>query len=381
LSDHYVPFNRTHATGAELRYIEEAVANAEIAAGGPFAARCREWLEDRCGCARAILTHTGTHALELAALLAAVGEGDEVVMPSFTFPSTANAFVLRGAVPVFVDIREDTLNLDEAQVADALSPRTRAIVPVHYGGVGTEMDAILDVARLNDLIVVEDASHALPATYRGRELGSMGQVGVLSFHETKNVSCGEGGALLVNDDGLVGRAEVLQDKGTNRAQFLRGEVDRYSWKELGSSFAASDIAAAYLWAQLQEIERITAERMSTWDAYHRAFERLEREGAVRRPLVPEPCTHNAHLYYLLVQGPPGRDALIDRLEERGVNAVFHYVPLHSAPAGRRYGRAHGELEVTDRVSASLVRLPLWAGMGERDVEQVVDAVHAAFSNP
>ena len=377
----YVPFNRPYATGAELGYIEEAVRSGETAAGGPFAGRCRQWLEGRYACPRAVLTHTGTDALEMAALLAGVGEGDEVIMPSFTFPSTANAFVLRGASPVFVDIREDTLNVDEAQVAEAIGPRTRAIVPVHYAGVAAEMDAISEEARRHGLTVVEDASHALPSTYRGRELGSMGQLGVLSFHETKNVSCGEGGALLVNDESLVEHAEVLQDKGTNRRAFLQGRVDKYSWTELGSSFAASDIAAAYLWAQLEDIESITAQRMRTWDAYHGAFERAEREGRVRRPVVPPHCAHNAHLYYLLVQGPPGRDALLARLEELGVNAVFHYVPLHSAPAGRRYGRAHGELEVTDRVSSSLVRLPMWAGMGPGEVEQVVDAVYAALSSP
>ena len=381
MSDPVVPFNRPFATGAELRNIQEAVRNGATAAGGPFARRCREWLEGHHGCPWSALTHSGTDALEMAAMLSGVGEGDEVIMPSFTFPSTANAFVLRGAVPVFVDVREDTLNLDERLLEAALTAQTRVIVPVHYAGIACEMDAITGLAQAHDLFVIEDAAHALPASYNGRELGSIGSLGALSFHETKNVSCGEGGALLVNDAGLIAQAEVLQNKGTNRAGFERGEVDRYEWTGPGSSFTASDIAAAYLWAQLEAIDSITEQRMEVWRAYHEALEPAEREGKVRRPVVPPGCEHNGHLYYLLVTGPPGRDTLIERLDRRGVNAVFHFQPLHLAPAGKRYGRSSGSLEVTERVAGQVIRLPMWTGMGEREVQHVVSAVNDALSNP
>jgi dTDP-4-amino-4,6-dideoxygalactose transaminase len=374
VSDEPIPFNRPYATGSEVRYVQQAIDNAETAGGGPFGRRCQDWLQRELGVPLALLTHSGTGALELAALVAGIGPGDEVVMPSFTFPSTANAFVLRGATPVFVDVREDTLNLDERLLADAVTPRTRAVVPVHYAGVAAEMDAVLAVARAHDLVVVEDAAHCLPSTYRGRPLGTLGSLGALSFHETKNVACGEGGALLVRDPAWVERAEVLFEKGTDRRRFERGEVQRYRWTDVGSSFAASDLNAAYLWAQLEQVERITRERLALWSAYHEAFAEAEARGELRRPVVPEGCVHNAHLYALRVGSEAGRDALLDHLAARGVHAVFHYVPLHSSPAGRRLGRAHGELAVTDRASATLLRLPLWVGMGPREVERVVDAV-------
>jgi dTDP-4-amino-4,6-dideoxygalactose transaminase len=325
-----------------------------------------------------MLTHSGTGALELAALLADVGPGDEVIMPSFTYITTASAFVLRGAVPVFVDVREDTLRIDADLVAGAITPRTRVVVPVHYAGAAVDMDPLLELAREEGLMVIEDAAHTLPSDYRGRALGSLGELGSLSFHETKNLTCGEGGALLVNDERLVDRARLLFDKGTDRDRFLRGEVDRYSWRDVGSSFAASDISAAFLWAQLEAVDEITASRRAVWDAYHEAFAGLEDAGYVRRPVVGTDGAHNAHLYGLQVTGPPGRDGVIDALAARGVQAVFHYVPLHTSAAGRRYGRAAADLDVSERVSARLLRLPLWAHMPTAAVQRVIRAVHEAL---
>jgi dTDP-4-amino-4,6-dideoxygalactose transaminase len=373
-----VPFNRPYATGRELGYIQQAIEASETAAGGPFARRCEEWLARHHGSAAALLTHSGTAALELAALLSGVGPGDEVIMPSFTFTSTANAFVLRGAVPVFVDVREDTLRIDADLVAGAITPRTKAIVPVHYAGAAVDMDPLLELAGDHGLMVIEDAAHALPSDYRGRPLGSLGALGALSFHETKNLTCGEGGALLVNDERLVARARVLIDKGTDRARFLSGEVDRYSWRDMGSSFAASDLSAAFLWAQLEAMDEITASRRAVWDAYHDAFIALEEAGRVRRPVVRTDAEHNSHLYGLQVMGPPGRDGVIDALAAHGVQAVFHYVPLHLSEAGRRFGRAHGDLAASERISARLLRLPLWAQMPAPLVQHVIRAVHDAL---
>jgi dTDP-4-amino-4,6-dideoxygalactose transaminase len=361
--------------GRELGYIEEAVSRGHLSGNGPFAARCSSWLEQRLAVSRTLLTHSCSGALEMAAILAGIEPGDEVIMPSFTFVTTANSFVLRGAVPVFVDIRPDTLNIDERLIEGAITERTRAIVPVHYAGVACEMDTIAKIARRHDLLVVEDAAHGLLSSYRGRPLGSIGDMATFSFHETKNVICGEGGALIIRDSGLVERAEIVHEKGTNRRQFFRGQIDKYTWVDIGSSYLPSEIAAAFLYAQLEEADAITAHRLQLWNLYYEAFGDLEERGLVRRPVVPDGCVHNAHLFYLLVPGQGGRDRLIEALEEREINAVFHYVPLHSSPAGLRYGRAHGELPVTDRESASLIRLPLWMGMADNDVERVVDAVH------
>jgi dTDP-4-amino-4,6-dideoxygalactose transaminase len=310
----------------------------------------------------------------MAALLAEISPGDEVIMPSFTFVTTASSVVLRGGVPVFVDIRPDTLNLDEALIGDAITSRTKAIVPVHYAGVGCEMDSIADIAGRHGLLVIEDAAQGLLATYRGGALGSMGDLGAVSFHETKNVTCGEGGALLVNNPRFVGRAEQLRDKGTNRKRFYRGEVDKYTWVDLGSSYGLGELNAAFLWGQLQARQAITRRRLEIWWRYHEAFLPLEREGFVRRPVVPDDRRHNAHLYYLLAADLASRDQILGGLDERGVNAVFHYVPLHSSPAGRRYARRQGDLAVTDDVSERLIRLPLWAGLTERQVGHVIDSV-------
>jgi dTDP-4-amino-4,6-dideoxygalactose transaminase len=370
----YIPFNRPYATGEEFAAIREAIANGHLSGNGPFTRRCCAWLERQTGCAKALLTHSGTGALELAALLADVGPGDEVIVPSFTFVSTANAFVLRGAVPVFVDIRADTLNLDETLIEDAITPRTKAIVPVHYSGVGCEMDAVMEVAARHGALVIEDASHSLTATYKGQPLGTIGELGILSFHETKNVHCGEGGALLIRDPAWAARAEIVHEKGTDRSRFIRGEVDKYTWVDVGSSYPPSEVNAAYLWVQLEASEWISRARMEIWERYHEALGPLEARGVLRRPAVPAERRHAGHIYYVLVEDLHARNALLQGLERRGVNAVFHYVPLHASPAGSKYGRVHGDMRVTQSASERLVRLPLWVGMTETHVERVVEAV-------
>lgn len=311
--------------------------------------------------------------------LADLQPGDEVIVPSYTFVSTASAIALRGAVPVFVDVREDTLNLDESLVDAAITPRTRAIVPVHYAGVGCDMAAIGAIAAEHDLVVIEDAAQGVMSTVDGRALGTLGQLGCLSFHETKNVICGEGGALLINDPRLVERAEVLYEKGTNRSQFFRGQVDKYTWVDLGSSYLLSDLNAAFLWPQLERAEEITARRLAVWDRYHAALQPLEQRGRLRRPIVPDGCRHNAHMYYVLVGDLDERTRLIARLAERGVQAVFHYVPLHLSPAGRRHGRPAGPLPHTEQLSDRLVRLPLWTGMDNAHVDRVIAAVEEALA--
>lgn len=373
----YIPFNRPHVTGREIGYINEAIAHGHLSGNGPFARKCQEWLERREGGRRALLTNSCTAALELAALLADIRPGDEVIMPSFTFVSTANAFVLRGATPVFVDVRPDTLNLDETKVAAAITSRTRAVVPVHYAGVSCEMDAMSAIADEHGVLLIADAAHCIMATYRDRPVGSYGHLAAVSFHETKNVLSGEGGALLINDPRFVERAEVIHDKGTDRRRFLRGEVDKYTWVDVGSSYAPSEIVAAFLWAQLGEAELVTERRRWIWSRYHDGLASLELEGRLRRPSSPGHCQHNAHMYYLLMGSREQRDQLIATLAGVDINAVFHYVPLHASRAGRRYGRAHGELVVTESVSERLLRLPLWPDMREQDVDRVVDAVHSA----
>jgi dTDP-4-amino-4,6-dideoxygalactose transaminase len=369
-----IVFNRVHVTGGEFGYMHEAIGNAHLASSGPFSKRCAEWLVERTGSRLVLLTHSCTAALEMAFTLGEIGPGDEVIMPSFTFVTTANSVVGRGGVPVFVDIRPDTLCLDERLIEAAITPRTKAIVPVHYAGVGCEMGVIGELAEKHDLLVVEDAAQGIGATASGRALGGIGHLGALSFHETKNVSCGEGGALLINDERLRDRAEVVHEKGTDRTRFYRGQVDKYTWVDVGSSYALSELAAAYLWAQLQSERKITRTRLDIWDRYHEGFADLEREGHLRRPVVPAGCEHNAHMYYLLLDDLETRTAFIRDLGARGVHAVFHYVPLHTSVAGQRFGRSHGQLDVTTDVSERLVRLPLWADMSESQVERVIEAV-------
>lgn len=372
-----IPFNWPHMTGKELYYIADAHFNGCLAGDGPYTKRCHRWLEERTGCSKALLTHSCTAALEMAALLLDIRPGDEIIMPSYTFVSTANAFVLRGGVPVFVDIREDTLNLDERLIEAAITPRTRAIVPVHYGGVACEMDTIMDIARRHGLKTVEDAAQGVMARYKGRALGSIGDLGAYSFHETKNVISGEGGALLVNDPGMALRAEIIREKGTDRSRFFRGEVDKYTWQEVGSSFLPGELIAAFLWAQLEEADRITRARLASWGYYHDRLEPLEAKGILRRPIVPADCEHNAHMYYVLLASEIDRQAVLDEFKRQDIWSVFHYVPLHSSPAGRRYGRAHGELAVTDGQSERLVRLPLWVGISEEEQDRVVGVLAAS----
>ncbi|MGI9021600.1 MAG: dTDP-4-amino-4,6-dideoxygalactose transaminase [Solirubrobacterales bacterium] len=371
-----IPFNYPYSTGRELEHIRTAMEGGHLSGRGPFDRRCCEWLERSTGAPRALLTSSCTSALEMATILAGIGPGDEVIMPSFTFVSTANAVVLRGAVPVFVDVRPDTLNLDEELVEAAITDRTRAIVAVHYAGVGCELDPLEEIAERAGLTLIEDAAQGLMASYRGRALGGVGRLGCVSFHETKNVHCGEGGALLVNDPELVERAEIVQEKGTNRGQFFRGEVGRYTWVDAGSSFLTSEVNAAFLWAQLEHAGEITKRRLEIWDDYHRRFAELEKAGLARRPVVPAHCEHNAHMYYLLLGGRDDRDRLIAGLSQRGIHAVFHYVPLHDSPAGLRFGRAGGSLEVTEEASARLVRLPLWPAMSADQIDRVASETAA-----
>jgi dTDP-4-amino-4,6-dideoxygalactose transaminase len=373
----HIPFNRPYKVGNELEYVAQAHAEGQLAGDGPFTRRCQAWLEQRTGACKALLTHSCTAALEMAAILAEIGPGDEVIMPSYTFVSTANAFVLRGATPVFVDIRQDTLNLDECQVEAAITPQTRAIVPVHYAGVACAMDTILDIATRHELMVIEDAAQAICSTYERRPLGGFGQLAALSFHETKNVVAGEGGALLINDPRLIARAEIVREKGTNRSQFFRGQVDKYTWVDVGSSFLPGEIVAAFLWAQLEEAGAITKRRLDLWRCYHDGFAPLEREGRLRRPIVPEACGFNAHMYYLLLRELDERTRFIDHMKQLGIQCVFHYVPLHSSPTGQRVGRVSGALPLTDDIADRLVRLPLWPGL-EGHIDLVIDAARRFF---
>lgn len=368
-----IPFNKPYMTGKELWYISQAHGNSHLAGDGAFTRQCSQWLEQRIGCRKALLTHSCTAALEMAAILADLGPGDEVIMPSYTFVSTANAFVLRGAVPVFVDIRADTLNIDETKIEAAITSRTRAIVPVHYAGVGCEMDVIMDIARRHNLIVIEDAAQGIMSSYKGRVLGSIGHLACLSFHETKNIISGEGGALLINDPELSQRAEIIREKGTNRSQFFRGQVDKYTWCDIGSSYLPGELIAAFLWAQMEEADMITAARLALWDQYHESFASMEQHGLVRRPIVSPHCMHNAHMYYLLLPELQMRNEFIAAMKQKDIGAVFHYVPLHSSPAGQRFGRANGQLETTVSVADRLVRLPLWVGLGE-GLDEVIAAV-------
>jgi dTDP-4-amino-4,6-dideoxygalactose transaminase len=373
-----VPFNRLFTTGREIDNIREAIAHSHLSGDGPFARYCHKVLEQRLGPARAFLTHSCTGALEMAALLADVQPGDEIIMPSFTFVSTANAFVLRGGVPVFVDIEPDTLTIDVDQIERAITPRTRAIVPVHYAGVGCRMDEISAIAAARSLLVIEDAAQGISSTYRGRPLGSIGHLAALSFHETKNVIAGEGGALLVNDARFIERAEILREKGTDRARFFRGQVDKYTWQDIGSSFLPSELMAAFLAAQLDATDEILAKRMRVWNRYHAALEELERQGHIRRPIVPDYATINGHMYYVLVRDLEERTRVLAELDAAGVNAVFHYVPLHSSPAGRRFGRSVGDLATTTSMSERLIRLPIWPDMPDESIDYVVAELDRAI---
>lgn len=371
----HITFNKPFITGNEYSYIQQAINKGHLSGDGEFTKKCNSWLEENIGCKKVLLTHSCTAALEMAAILADIQPGDEIIMPSYTFVSTANAFVLRGGVPVFVDIRPDTLNIDETKIEAAITNKTKAIVPVHYAGVGCEMDRIMEIANRYNLLVIEDAAQGIMSYYKGRPLGSIGHMAALSFHETKNILSGEGGALLVNDERFIERAEIIREKGTNRSEFFRGQVDKYTWVDIGSSYLPSELIAAFLWAQMEEAENINKRRLSIWDKYHELFAELEKKGLVRRPIIPAHCVHNAHMYYLLLPGLEERTLLIAHLKEKGITTVFHYIPLDDAPAGMKYGRKNGELPVTHELSDRLVRLPFWIGV-ENDLSYIVQEITA-----
>lgn len=368
-----ITFNKAPFTGVEFNYIQQAVDDLKICGDGTFTHRCSAWLEERFGTRRALLTTSGTSALELAAALCHLEPGDEVILPSFTFSSTATAFVGQRARLVFVDVRPDTMNLDERLVEAAITPKTRVIVPVHYAGVSCEMDPILELARTHGLHVVEDAAQGVMSTYKGRPLGTLGDFGCYSFHETKNYSMGEGGALLIRDEDPIEQAEIYREKGTDRSRFFRGQVDKYTWVDWGSSFLPSDILAAYLWAQLERADQINQDRLATWQAYRNAFEPLAASERIELQRIPAHCTHNAHMFYLKCRDLADRTSFIAHMRDRGVQCVFHYIPLHSAAAGRRFGRFFGEDRYTTAESERLVRLPLYYGMSEDDRTQVIEA--------
>ncbi|MFT8887968.1 MAG: dTDP-4-amino-4,6-dideoxygalactose transaminase [Ethanoligenens sp.] len=375
-----ISFNVPPFVGKELDYIAEAVkSNRKISGDGPFTRKCSTWMEECFGVQRALLVTSGTHALEMTALLCDIRPGDEVIMPSYTFVSTANAFLMRGAVPVFVDIRPDTLNIDERLIEDAITEKTRAIVVVHYAGVACEMDTICAIAARHNLLVIEDAAHGFLARYKGRFLGTIGQFGAFSFHETKNYSMGEGGALLLNDRQQAARAEIIREKGTDRSRFFRGEVDKYTWVDIGSSYLPSDLNAAYLYAQLEQAQLIFQDRMRAWTFYRAALGDLAESGRIELPEVPPECSHNAHMFYLKCSDVEERTRLLAFLRENGIEAVFHYIPLHSSTAGRKYGRFHGDDRYTTKESERICRLPLYYGISAADQVAVVDAVHSFFA--
>lgn len=372
-----IPFNKPFIIGRELSLIADAVAQGHLSGDGTYTKLCHHWFEEKLGCHKALLTHSCTAALEMAAILCDIQPGDEVIMPSYTFVSTANAFVLRGGVPVFVDIRPDTLNIDEKLIEAAITSRTKAIVPVHYAGVPCEMDVIMDIARRHKLLVVEDAAQALLSSYKGKALGSIGHFGCLSFHETKNIISGEGGALLVNDAHFAERAEIIREKGTNRSQFFRGEVDKYTWVDIGSSYLPSEIVSAFLYAQLEHADEIIARRRSICTSYTTRLANLQRAGHLRLPVFDEDS--NGHMFYILVDSLITRGKLIAHLKSRDILPVFHYVPLHSAPAGKRLGRVGSTMQQTDELSERLLRLPLYYEMTETDIERVCATIHEFFS--
>lgn len=373
-----IQFNIPPYLGTEDDAIKTAITNRKICGDGEFTKKCNAKLEEITGTKKALITTSGTSALEMASLLARVEPGDEVIMPSYTFVSTANAFVLRGAKIVFVDIRPDTMNIDENLIEDAITEKTKAIVPVHYGGVSCEMDTIMDIARRHNLVVVEDAAQGVMSYYKGRALGSIGDFGCYSFHETKNYSMGEGGAVLVNDEANVERAEIIREKGTNRSRFVRGQVDKYTWVDIGSSYLQSELNCAYLYAQIEDPNIINDDRLDSWNKYYDALKPLADKGCIDLPVVPEGCVHNAHMFYIKAKDLEERTELISHLKENGVAAVFHYIPLHSAPAGLAFGRFHGEDKYTTKESERLLRLPMYYGLTDEDIEKVVKSVYSFY---
>jgi len=373
----YIPFVKIYLTGNEKQNISQT---SSLSGDGFFTRQCHAWLEQNLRCNKALLTPSCTAALEMAALLMNLNSGDEIIMPSYTFPSTANAFALRGAIPVFVDIRPDTLNLNETLIESAITAKTRAIVLVHYAGVACEMDTIIKIAKKYELYVIEDGAQAILAKYKGRYLGTLGDLGTYSFHETKNITCGEGGALLINNPHFIDRAEIIREKGTNRSSFYRGEIDKYTWQHLGSSYLPSELNSAFLFAQLEAAEYITERRLNYWNIYHEGFADMEDSGLIRRPIIPAECEHNAHIYYLLVTDVDKRDKVLAHLKQKGIMAVFHYIPLHQSPAGKLFARAHGELINTESISKRILRLPLFVDMNENMLQFIVETTKEALLN-
>ena len=372
-----IHFNKPPRTGNEDKYVLEAMNSLKISGDGAFGKRTQQWFEERYKCPKTLLTPSCTHALEMAALLLEIKEGDEVIMPSYTFVSTADAFALRGAKIVFVDVKPETMNIDERLIEAAITPKTKAIVPVHYAGVGCEMDVIMEIANRHNLFVVEDAAQGFEATYKGKPLGTIGHLGAFSFHETKNVtSGGEGGLLLINDERFAHRAEIIREKGTNRSQFFRGMVDKYGWMDIGSSYLPSELQAAYLWGNLEKVDAIQGHRLHAWKSYHEALQPLAKKGLIELATIPEGCSHNAHMFYLKVKDLETRTALLEKFKEASIGAVFHYLPLHSAPAGLKYGRLYGTDTYTTVESDRLLRLPMYYGITKEEIEQVCKILFA-----
>lgn len=378
MADYKIRFNVPPFTGKEMDYIKQAVDNMKICGDGEFTKKDSKWLEEKTGTSKALLTTSCTHALELAALLCDIKEGDEVIMPSFTFVSTADAFVLRGAKAVFVDIRPDTMNIDENKIEAAITDRTKAIVPVHYAGVACEMDKIMDIAKRHNLKVVEDDAQGIMSEYKGKALGTFGDFGALSFHETKNYSMGEGGALLIKDPAMAEEAEIIREKGTDRSKYYRGQVDKYTWQNYGSSYLPSDMNAAYLYAQLEMADEINNARLARWNQYNEGLKPLKERGLLELPTIPEGCKHNAHMFYIKTKDIAERTALIDALLKDGIYSAFHYIPLHTAPAGKKFGRFHGEDIYTTKESERLTRLPMYFSLTEEDCDFVINRVKAFY---
>lgn len=373
-----IPFNKPHLTKKEFKYIKHAHSLGKLAGDGFYTKKTHEWFEKNLGVKKALLTHSCTGALEMMAMLANTKPGDEIIMPSFTFVSTANAFVLRGGVPVFVDIRPDTLNINEKLIEKAITKKTIAIAPVHYAGVGCEMDTIMKIAKKHKLLVLEDAAQGLLAKYKNKYLGTIGDMSAFSFHETKNIISGEGGAIAINNPKFSDRAEIIREKGTNRSKFFRGQVDKYTWVDIGSSYLPGEIVAAFLCAQLEDAKKINKKRIQVWNKYHKAFKHLEEKGLARRPIVPAECEHNGHIYYLLTNDLKTRQGLIEELKKNDILSVFHYIPLHSSPAGKKYTRFVGDMSVTDKVSDTLVRLPMFADLKDSEIDRVIKTVNNYF---
>ena len=374
-----INFNVPPFTGKEMDYIKVAIENEKICGDGQFTKKCNAWVEERTGTCKALLTTSCTHALEMAALLADIKPGDEVIMPSFTFVSTADAFVLRGATVVFVDIRPDTMNIDETKIEAAITDKTKAIVPVHYAGVACEMDTIMEIAKRHNLLVVEDAAQGVMSMYKGKALGAIGDYGCFSFHETKNYSMGEGGALLIQDPDKIEAAEIIREKGTDRSKYYRGQIDKYTWQNFGSSYLPSDMNAAYLWAQLELADEINDARLHVWNRYYEGLQELADAGKIELPTVPEGCVHNAHMFYIKAKDLVERTALIDHLKANGILAVFHYIPLHSAPAGLKFGRFHGEDVYTTKESERLCRLPMYYRLQDEQVDYIISKVKEFYA--